>query len=250
VLPYNDLVACDRLLRAHRDEVGCLIMEPIVSSFGYVAGEPEFLRGIRKLTEELGIVLVYDEVQSLRVAPGGAQELFGVTPDLTCFGKIIGGGLPVGAFGGRRDLMAQFDPTAGGGPPIAHAGTFNANPMTLVAGEAVLQALTPAVYRKLDAMGETCRTRLRAALAGTGVPVQVTGIASLFGVHFTDRPIRNYRDVVTADAELTRAVFTGLLNEGVLLQTSLAGALGVMTTETEISVLADAFRQVVRRVTA
>ena len=137
MLPYNDLAACDRILRAHKDEIGALIMEPIVSSFGYVPGDPEFLRGIRKLTEELNIVLIYDEVQSLRVAPGGAQELFGVTPDLSCFGKIIGGGLPIGAFGGRRDIMAQYDPTAAGGARIAHAGTFNANPMTLVAGEAV-----------------------------------------------------------------------------------------------------------------
>jgi glutamate-1-semialdehyde 2,1-aminomutase len=248
VLPYNDLPACDRLLRAHRDEVACVIMEPISSSFGYLPAEPEFLHGMRKLTEELGIVLIFDEVQSFRVAPGGAQELFGVTPDLTTFGKIIGGGLPVGAFGGRRDLMAQYDPTAAGGARIAHAGTFNANPMTLVAGEAVMQALTPAVYRKLAEAGEVARVRLRAALAGTGVPVQVTGIASLFGVHFTDRPIRNYRDVLSGDAEMVKAVFTGLLNEGVLLQTTLAGALGVMTTEREIDTLADALRRVVLRV--
>ena len=114
--------------------IGCLIMEPISSSFGYVPAQPEFLQGVRKLTEELGIVLVFDEVQSLRVAPGGAQDLFGITPDLTALGKIIGGGMPVGAFGGRRDIMAQFDPTQGPAR-IAHAGTFNANPMTLVAGE-------------------------------------------------------------------------------------------------------------------
>ena len=133
-----------------------------MSSFGYLPGDPDFLRGIRKLTESLGIVLVYDEVQSFRVAPGGAQELFGVTPDLTAFGKIIGGGMPVGAFGGRRDIMAQFDPTATGGARIAHAGTFNANPMTLVAGEAVLLALTPAVYRRLADLGESLRSKLRA----------------------------------------------------------------------------------------
>lgn len=248
VLPYNDLAACERLLRAHRDEVGCLIMEPIVSSFGYVPGEPEFLRGIRKLTEELGIVLVFDEVQSLRVAPGGAQELLGVTPDLTTFGKIIGGGMPVGAFGGRRDIMAQYDPTGPGGARIAHAGTFNANPMTLLAGEAVILALTPPVYRRLAELGEAMRMKLRAALAGAGVPAQVTGIASLFGVHFTPRPIRNYRDVISGDAEMTRAVFTGLLNEGILLQTSCAGSLGVMTTEAEIDTLVAAFTRVAARV--
>jgi len=248
VLPYNDLAACERLLRAHRDEVGCLIMEPIVSSFGYLPGDPDFLRGIRKLTEELGIVLVFDEVQSLRVGPGGAQELFGITPDLTAFGKIIGGGMPVGAFGGRRDIMALFDPGAAGGARIGHAGTFNANPMTLLAGEAVLLALTPVVYRRMNELGDTVRTRLRAALAEAGVPAQVTGVASLFGIHFTARPIRNYRDVVTGDAEMTRAVFIGLLNEGVLLQTSCAGSLGVMTTEREVEALVDAVRRVAARV--
>jgi glutamate-1-semialdehyde 2,1-aminomutase len=246
VLPYNDLAACERLLRARGREVACVIMEPIASAFGYVPAEPEFLRGMRTLTEELGIVLIFDEVQSFRVAPGGAQERFGVTPDLTTLGKIIGGGMPVGAFGGRKDVMALFDPTAGG--RVAHAGTFNANPMTLVAGEAVMRALTPEVYRRLDAVGETARARLRAALAETGAPAQVTGTASLFGIHFTARPVRNYRDVVAGDQEMTRAVFTGLLNEGVLLQTSCAGALGVMTTEREIDTLAEAVRRVVRRV--
>src|SRR5215468_3426498 len=248
VLPYNDLAACERLLRAHQEEIGCLIMEPIVSSFGYLPADAEFLQGIRKLTEEFGIVLVFDEVQSFRVSPGGAQELFGVTPDLTAFGKIIGGGMAVGAFGGRRDIMAQYDPTAAGGARIAHAGTFNANPMTLVAGEAVMLALTPSVYRRLGELGESLRTKLRGALAAARVAGQVTGVASLFGVHFTPRPIRNYRDVVAGDAEMTRAVFTGLLNEGVLLQTSCAGSLGVMTGEGEIDTLVSAFSRVLTRV--
>jgi glutamate-1-semialdehyde 2,1-aminomutase len=156
--------------------------------------------------------------------------------------------MPVGAFGGRRDLMAQFDPSAPGGARIAHAGTFNANPMTLVAGEAVMRALTPPVYRRLADMGEALRGRLRKALGDTGVPVQVTGIASLFGIHFSDRPVRNYRDVVAGDADMTRAVYTGLLNEGVLLQTTCAGSLGVMTTEAEVDTLVDAVRRVVQRV--
>ncbi|HZS32290.1 MAG TPA: aspartate aminotransferase family protein [Methylomirabilota bacterium] len=250
VLPYNDLAGCAERLRRHRHEIGALIMEPIVSSFGYVPGEPEFLQGIRKLTEELGIVLIYDEVQSLRVAPGGAQELFGVTPDLSCFGKIIGGGLPVGAFGGRRDIMAQFDPTAPGGARVAHAGTFNANPMTLVAGEAVMRALTPPVYRRLAELGETLRARLRQTFAAAGVPAQVTGIASLFGMHFGAHPIRSYRDVVAGDAELTKCLYVGLLNEGILLQTSGAGALGIMTTETEIDALVAAVGRVLARIRA
>src|SRR5215510_6066114 len=248
VLPYNDLAASERLLRAHAGELACLIMEPVMSSFGYVPGELEFLRGIRTLTEELGIVLIFDEVQSLRVAPGGAQELLGVIPDLTCLGKIIGGGMPVGAFGGRRDIMAQYDPTAPGGARIGHAGTFNANPMTLVAGEAVMLALTPAVYRQMNELGQSLRTRLAEGLADTGVPTQVTGVGSLFGLHFTDRPIRNWRDVVSGDAEMTRAVYTGLLNEGILLQTKCAGSLGAMSTAKEVATLVDAVRAVVLRV--
>jgi glutamate-1-semialdehyde 2,1-aminomutase len=247
VLPYNDLGTTERLLRAHRDEVGCLIMEPVASAFGYVPAGPEFLRGVRKLTSELGIVLVFDEVQSFRVAPGGAQELFGVVPDLTTLGKIIGGGMPVGAFGGRRDIMAQFAPS-GGAAAIAHAGTFNANPMTLVAGEVTMRALTPAIYQRLAGLGDELRQRLGAALAELGVPAQVTGVASLFGIHFTSRPVLSYRDVVAGDAELTKAVFTGLLNEGILLQTSCAGALGVMTTARELDTLVDALRRVVARV--
>jgi glutamate-1-semialdehyde 2,1-aminomutase len=247
VLPYNDLATCTRLLRAHAHEVACLIMEPIMSSFGYVPSEREFLTGMRKLTEELGIVLIFDEVQSLRVAPGGAQELFGVTPDLTCFGKIMGGGLPVGAFGGRRDIMAQFDPTHGGAR-IAHAGTFNANPMTLVAGEIVMKALTPPMYTRLATLGDGLRERLRAVFAEQGVAAQVTGIASLFGIHFSKRAIRNYRDVVAGDQEMRKALFVGLLNEGVLLQTTCAGALGVMTTDNEIGTLVDAVRTVVARI--
>jgi glutamate-1-semialdehyde 2,1-aminomutase len=247
VLPYNDLATSERLLRAHAAELACLIMEPVASAFGYVPADPEFLRGMRKVTEELGIVLIFDEVQSFRVAPGGAQELFGVTPDLTCLGKIIGGGMPVGAFGGRRDIMAQFDPT-GSGARIAHAGTFNANPMTMVAGEVVMQALTPAIYRRLGELGESLRQKLRGALASLNVPAQVTGIASLFGLHFTSQPVTNYRAVVAGDQELRKAVFTGLLNEGILLQTTCAGSLGAMTGETEIDTLVGAVRRVVARV--
>ena len=247
VLPYNDLEASERLLRAHKDEIGCLIMEPIVSAFGYVPGRMEFLQGMRKVTEELGIILIFDEVQSLRVAPGGAQELFGVTPDLTCLGKIIGGGTPVGAFGGRRDLMAQFDPT-GDGARVGHAGTFNANPLTMVAGEVVMQTLTPAIYRRLADLGESLRQKLRHAFAALGVPAQVTGVASLFGIHFTAQPVTDYRAVLAGDQELKKAVFVGLLNEGVLLQTTCAGALATMTTEAEIDVLVDAVRRVLARV--
>ena len=246
VLPYNDLDWCERVLRENAREVSCLIMEPVVSSFGYLPGDIEFLRGIRELTTELGIVLIYDEVQSFRIAPGGAQETLGVIPDMTAFGKIIGGGTPVGAFGGKAELMEMFDPTKGA--QIAHAGTFNANPVTMAAGEVVMNHLTPDVYERMNALGGELRAKLRAVFDEFEVPAQVTGIGSLFGIHFTSEEITDYRSVVRGNQMMRAAMFTGLLNEGVLLQGAAAGAMNSLTTGSEIDTLVDATRRVVERV--
>ena len=246
VLPYNDLDWCERVLRENASEVACLIMEPVVSSFGYLPGDIEFLRGLRDLTTELGIVLIYDEVQSFRIAPGGAQETLGVVPDMTSFGKIIGGGTPVGAFGGRADIMELFDPTSGAAIP--HAGTFNANPVTMAAGEVVMNHLTPEVYGRMNALGGELRAKLRAVFDEFEVPAQVTGIGSLFGIHFTSEEIRDYRSVVNSDQTMRKALFTGLLNEGMLLQTGAAGAMNSLTATDDIDTLVDATRSVVERV--
>ena len=247
VLPYNDLEGSERVIREHRDELACVIMEAVASAFGYLPADPDFLTGIRDLTQELGILLIFDEVQSLRVAPGGAQELFGVVPDITALGKTVGGGMPVGAFGGREDIMALYDPSEGGAV-ISHAGTFNANPMTMVAGEVTMNHLTPEVYRRFDHLGAMLREKLRAVFDELEVPAQVTGVASLFGIHFTPEEIADYRSVVRGDREMKKALFTGLLNEGVLLQAGCAGALNTLTTEAEVDTLVDATRRVVQRV--
>ena len=246
VLPYNDLDWCERVLRENASELACLIMEPVVSSFGYLPGDIAFLRGLRDLTTELGIVLIFDEVQSFRIAPGGAQETLGVIPDMTAFGKIIGGGTPVGAFGGRADIMELFDPTSGAAIP--HAGTFNANPVTMAAGEVVMNHLTPEVYDRMNTLGEELRAKLSAVFDEFEVPTQVTGIGSLFGIHFTSERIRDYRSVVRADQTMRKALFTGLLNEGILLQTGTAGAMNSLTTTDDIDSLVDATRRVVERV--
>ena len=246
VLPFNDLETSERVLRENKDEIGCVIMEPIVSHFGYLPANLDYLKGMRKITEELDMVLIFDEVQSFRLAAGGAQEAFGVIPDMTTFGKIIGGGMAVGAFGGRRDIMDQFDPTQPGA--IAHAGTFNANPMTMMAGEVVMNHLTAEVFDGMNALGEMLRQKLRAVFDELEVEAQVTGIGSMFGIHFTADEIMDYRDVVHSDHTMMKAVFTGLLNEGVLLQTACHGALSALTTEAEIDELVDAIRRVVQRV--
>ena len=245
-MPFNDFEACERIIREHGDQLACVIMEAVSSSFGYLPADLDFLRGIRGITDELGIVLIFDEVQSFRLSSGGAQEMFGVIPDMTTFGKIIGGGMPVGAWGGRRDIMAMFDPTEGA--PLAHAGTFNANPMTMVAGEVVMNHLTPEVYERMNALGETLRAKLRAVFDELEVPAQVTGVASLFGIHFTDEDIVDYRSTLTGDGDMSKALFTGLLNEGILIQTGGAGALNALTTDAEVDALVDGVRKVAARV--
>jgi glutamate-1-semialdehyde 2,1-aminomutase len=246
-MTYNDIEGCERAIRKHKDELACVIMEPVISGFGYLPGKPEFLQGIRDITKELGIVLIFDEVQSFRLAPGGAQEFLGVVPDMTALGKIIGGGLPVGAFGGRKDIMDLFDPTSGG-DVVAHAGTFNANPMTLVAGEVVMNELTPEVYERMNNLGEMLRQKLRAVFDELDMDVQITGIGSLFGIHFTAEEIVNYRQVVKGNQQMRQAMFTGMLNEGVLLQAGCAGAVNALTTEEDVDTLVDSIRKVAQRI--
>ena len=172
--------------------------------------------------------------------------MFGVIPDMTSFGKIIGGGTPVGAFGGRADIMELFDPTKGAA--IAHAGTFNANPVTMAAGEVVMNHLTPEVYDRMNALGGELRAKLSAVFDEFEVPAQVTGVGSLFGIHFTSEEITDYRTVVRGDQAMRQALFVGLLNEGVLLQSGTAGAMNSLTSETDIDTLVDGTRRVIERV--
>ncbi|MBM3948714.1 MAG: aspartate aminotransferase family protein [SAR202 cluster bacterium] len=246
IMPYNNLEACEDILRRHQHEVGCVIMEAVLSNIGYVPGKPEFLQGMRDLTKELGMVLIFDEVQTLRLAPGGAQEMFGVIPDVTCFGKIIGGGLPVGAWGGRDDLMALYDNQKGA--TISHPGTFNANPMTMAAGEATMTQLTPPVYKRLNALGDSLRAKLRATFDELDVPAQVTGVGSLFGIHFNEHEITDYRSYLKGDKAKLNAFYVGMMNEGILMFAKGIGALNINTTEKEIDQFVTAARKVVQRI--
>lgn len=221
VMPYNDIEASAAIIEKHRDELAAVIVEPVIGRLGMVPADIGFLNGLRDITRRLGIVLIFDEVIALRVARGGAQERFGITPDMTAMGKIIGGGLPVGGFGGRSDIMELFSPKSG--PKVKHAGTFNGNPMTAAAGVATLEALTPEIYRRLDEMGDMVRKRLSELIRDREAPMGVTGIASLFALQFTTTPIRDFRAVQTNDKTFQRLMFIGLLNEGFALSPACAG---------------------------
>ncbi|MCE2462437.1 MAG: aspartate aminotransferase family protein [Dehalococcoidia bacterium] len=245
VIPFNNTRASREILEENAGELAAVIIEPVLGGSGMVPAEREYLTMLREFSENRGIILIFDEVISFRVSRGGAQEYYGITPDMTTFGKIIGGGFAVGAFGGRRDLMGLFDPT--NGPIVGHAGTFNGNPMTMLAGSITLEHLTPDVYRRLDILAERLRQGIRDVCVELEIPVQVTGVGSLFGIHFIDRPITTWRDIAGANKDLRQQAFWGLMNEGVLFTPSLVGCVSSAMGESEVDAFIQAFRRVLER---
>ena len=245
VVPFNDVATARKILEEDAEELAAVIIEPVMGSVGMVPALTEYLAMLRDFCTANGSVLIFDEVISYRVAPGGSQEYYGITPDMTALGKIIGGGLPVGAFGGRRDIMDLYDPTTG--PAVSHAGTFNANPLTMLAGAVTMEQLTPEVYRSLAEKTEVLKQGIRDACSQLEVPVQVTGLGSLFGIHFTDREVLNYRDIAGGDSDLRDRMFLGLLNEGILMASNLVGSLSTATTEEEVDGFVAAFRTALAR---
>jgi glutamate-1-semialdehyde 2,1-aminomutase len=243
VLPWNDVDACAEILEEEGSQIACLIVDPIMCNAGLIPPVAGFLQRLREITERHNIVLIFDEVISFRTAWGGAQERFGIRPDLTTFGKIIGGGLPVGAFGGRRDIMDFYDPRKGGAR-ISHGGTFNANPVTMAAGIATLNALTPEAYARLDALGERLRGGVTRLLAATRRRGQVTGLGSLFWLHWTTEPLSDYRSAKAKDSAAAMRVFIGLLNEGILMTQRGLGACSLAMTDEDVDRFINALARV------
>jgi glutamate-1-semialdehyde 2,1-aminomutase len=213
--PFNDLDAVDRALSLH--EVAAVIVEPIVGNAGFIAPDPDFLPGLRALTEHFGALLIFDEVMTgFRIAYGGARERFGVVPDLTTLGKVIGGGLPVGAYGGRRATMECVAPSG----PVYQAGTLSGNPLAMAAGIATLEALTPALHDRIAARTSTLAQGLVASGARHGVPFTADAAGSMWGFFFRGEPVRSFADAKTANAEQFRRFFHAALERGVYLAPS------------------------------
>jgi glutamate-1-semialdehyde 2,1-aminomutase len=213
VAPYNDLDAVARLFEESPD-IAAVIVEPVAGNMGLVLPQPGFLAGLRELTAEHGALLVFDEVMTgFRVHPGGAQALYGVTPDLTTLGKVIGGGLPVGAFGGRREIMELVAPAG----PVYQAGTLSGNPLAMTAGIETLRELAePGVWDGLERTTE----RLASGLASLSGSLQVARAGSMFGISFTDSPVRSWEDASAADTSRFAAFHRALLERGVYLAPS------------------------------
>jgi glutamate-1-semialdehyde 2,1-aminomutase len=212
VATYNDLESVRRAFDTNRGQIAAVIVEPIAGNIGVVPPADGFLRGLRDICTAERALLIFDEVISgFRASAGGAQGLIGVRPDLTCLGKIIGGGLPVGAYGGRADLMDLVSPAG----PVYQAGTLSGNPLAMTAGLWSLSRLTPRLYASLASLGTRLATGLADAARGAGVALQVNAFGSLVTPFFTDRPVRDYASATSANADRYAAFFRGMLKRGV-----------------------------------
>ncbi len=209
---YNDLASVERLCDTNRHQIAAVVVEPIAGNMGVVAPADGFLAGLRELCDRHGMLLVFDEVISgFRASRGGAQQIWKITPDLTCLGKIIGGGLPVGAYGGRADLMEYVSPAG----PVYQAGTLSGNPLAMAAGLWSISRLSKPLYTRLARLGRMLATGLAEAAREAGVPLQVNAHGSLLTPFFTSGPVRDYRTALQSDSAQYAAFFRGMLTRGI-----------------------------------
>ncbi|MDH5763748.1 MAG: glutamate-1-semialdehyde 2,1-aminomutase, partial [Nitrospinota bacterium] len=231
---YNDAKAVEELFAKMGKEIACLIVEPVGGNMGVVPPQPGFLELLRKVTAESGTLLIFDEViTGFRVSYGGAQKLFGITPDLTCLGKIIGGGLPVGAYGGRKEIMDHIAPVGS----VYQAGTLSGNPLAVTAGIEMLNLLSqPGVYEDLEAKSERLCNGFKENVKQAGVTATFTRVGSMFSMFFTDQEIVNFESVKTSDTNLFKSYFNTMLEEGIYIAPSQfeAGFMSAVHTNNDI----------------
>ena len=242
--PYNDLEAVKALFEENPDQIAGVILEPVVGNSGFVTPDAGFLEGLREITQDNGALLVFDEVMTgFRIAYGGAQEKFGVTPDLTTLGKVIGGGLPVGAYGGRKDIMSMVAPAG----PMYQAGTLSGNPLAMTAGIKTLELLQkPGTYEQLDRITKKLADGLLTIAAETGHEVCGGQISAMFGMFFTSGPVRNYEDAKKSDLPKFGRFHRGMLEKGIYLAPSQfeAGFTSLAHTEEDIDLTLEKAREV------
>ncbi len=243
VLPYNDLEAVRGLFEEGGEEFAAVILEPVAGNMGCVPPAEGYLEGLRALTSEYGVVLIFDEVMSgFRVAPGGAQERYGVVPDLTCLGKIIGGGLPVGAYGGKREIMERIAPQG----LVYQAGTLSGNPLAMAAGLATLrEALEPETQERLEELGQGWRVGMEAAASQGEVPCTINQVGSMVSIFFTEGPVTDFASAARSDTKLFKDFFWHMLSRGVYLAPSQyeAGFISAAHTDEDLDKTFEAARE-------
>jgi glutamate-1-semialdehyde 2,1-aminomutase len=236
VAPYNDVAALRALFESQGSSVAAVIIEPVAANMGVVPPEPGFLEDLRSITTEHGSLLIFDEViTGFRAALGGYQSICGITPDLTCLGKIVGGGMPVGAYGGRAEVMQMVAPLG----PVYQAGTLAGNPLAMAAGIATLKQLQdPYLYETMASRAERLCDSTAAAAAELGIPLQINRVASMFTLFFSETPVRNYADARQADGARYARFFHALLDEGVYFPPSQFEAAFISTAHTDADMAA------------
>lgn len=234
-LPFNDLNAATKFFEKRGDSIACVIIEPITGNMNMILPQPGYLEGLRALCDQYGVVLIFDEVMTgFRVAMGGAQALKGIRPDLTSLGKIIGGGMPVGAFGGRQDIMDMLAPLG----PVYQAGTLSGNPVAMAAGIATLSELSqPGFYDALNAATERFVSGMVSAASDAGVSIQGVSRGGMFGLFFADQPVNSFAEVTACDEEVFKRFFHLMLDRGIYLAPSMyeAGFVSSKHSESVIS---------------
>ena len=246
--PFNDLDAAVDLVRSNKNGVAAIIVEPVVGNSGFIPPNPGFLEGLRKAADDVGALLIFDEVMTgFRIAPGGAKERFGVRADLTTLGKVIGGGLPVAAYGGRREIMERVAPSG----PVYQAGTLSGNPLAMAAGLATLSTLTPALHSKIEKRTATLVEGLQKIAEQLKVPLTAGHAGSMWGFFFTSRPVRNFMEAKASDVNLFRRFFHAALERGIYLAPSpfeacfMSAAHGDAEIEAALEKMRDAMEQAI-----
>lgn len=212
VVPFNDIERTRKMIEEHHRETACIIIEPIMGSAGQITPDLEYLKFLREITEQYHIVLIFDEVVTGRLSLGGAQKFYGVTPDLTTMGKIIGGGTPVGAFGGKQEIMQLYDPRE---KKMYHSGTFNGNAVTMAAGLATMKAYNQEAVDYVNGLGTLFKEGVLKIYDKLGLNMKISGAGSIYNILFTDKEVKNYRDVASAHEELNKVLYMSLLTKGI-----------------------------------
>ncbi|MFC7392125.1 aspartate aminotransferase family protein [Scopulibacillus cellulosilyticus] len=260
ILPFNDLDATEQILRAHAHELAGVILEPIQG--GFIPADREFMKGLRKITEELGIILIFDEVKTgFRLSLGGAQKVYDIKPDLTALGKVLGGGFPVGAIGGKKEIMMISAPNGGKDILTAgadntdqelglyHSGTYNGHPTILAAGLATIERLEqPGTMEQLFSSTKTLRNQLEEVYHTHGIDMQTVGMGSIFNIIMTKEPIKNYRDMGHADMKLRKAIDYELLKLGIYTKPLNRYSMSIVHSEEDISRTVEAHDQALKLV--
>ena len=229
-VPYNDMDAVRIAFEKHGDDIAGVIVEPAAGNMGFVPPQPGFLEGLREITEQHGTLLIFDEVMTgFRVGFNCAQGHFGVTPDITCLGKVIGGGMPVGAYGGRRDIMEQIAPQG----PIYQAGTLSGNPLAMAAGLATLTQLKPEHYEEFDRKANRLSEGYLAAAAKYNIPLTTNRAGAMFGVFFTDQPVTNFEEAKSSNLDMFRSYYQKMAARGIFLPPSQFEGLFLSTVHTD-----------------